>query len=215
MPRSIIAIAGASASGKTLFAQTVFRELTQELEGQPLAVLEEDAYYCDQSDMDMSLREQTNYDHPDAFEHELLIEHILALKNGDDIQVPIYDFANHTRGDGIRYVEAADFVIVEGILLLSDPDLRALFDVKVFIDTPLDICLLRRIERDTQERGRSFDSVAEQYKATVRPMYYEYIEPSKQHAHIAVTGGGRNRVAIDMVKEHIKSSLRQITIELI
>ena len=212
MSRSIIAIAGASASGKTLFAQTVYKELTQELGGRPLAVLEEDAYYRDQSHLEMSVREQTNYDHPKAFEHELLVEHILALKSGSDIEVPIYDFANHTRGTGVRHVQAADFILVEGILLLSDPALRELFDIKVFIDTPLDICLLRRIERDTQERGRSFDSVAEQYKATVRPMYYEHIEPSKQHAHIVVTGGGRNRVAIDMVKEHIKSSLRQITI---
>ena len=212
MSRTVIAIAGASASGKTLFAQTVYNELSKELDGRPLAVLEEDAYYRDQSHLDMQVREQTNYDHPNAFEHELLVEHILALKNGEDIDVPVYDFSQHTRGNGIRHVQSADFVLVEGILLLSDPKLRELFDVKVFIDTPLDICLLRRIKRDTQKRGRSFESVAEQYKATVRPMYYEYIEPSKQHAHIVVTGGGRNRVAIDMVKEHIKSSLRQITI---
>ena len=212
MSRTVIAIAGASASGKTLFAQTVFNELSDELDGRPLAVLEEDAYYRDQSHLEMSAREQTNYDHPDAFEHELLIEHIEALKNGEDVDVPVYDFSQHTRGNSVRHVQSADFILVEGILLLSDPKLRDLFDVRVFIDTPLDICLLRRIKRDTQKRGRSFESVAEQYKATVRPMYYEYIEPSKQHAHIVVTGGGRNRVAIDMVKEHIKSSLRQITI---
>jgi len=212
MSRTVIAIAGASASGKTLFAQTVYNELSKELDGRPLAVLEEDAYYRDQSHLDMQVREQTNYDHPNAFEHALLVEHILALKNGEDIDVPVYDFSQHTRGNGIRHVQSADFVLVEGILLLSDPKLRELLDVKVFIDTPLDICLLRRIKRDTQKRGRSFESVAEQYKATVRPMYYEYIEPSKQHAHIVVTGGGRNRVAIDMVKEHLKSSLRQITI---
>ena len=212
MSRTVIAIAGASASGKTLFAQTVFNELSNELDGRPLAVLEEDAYYRDQSHLEMSAREQTNYDHPDAFEHELLLEHIEALKNGENVDVPVYDFSQHTRGSSVRHVQSADFILVEGILLLSDPKLRDLFDVRVFIDTPLDICLLRRIKRDTQKRGRSFESVAEQYKATVRPMYYEYIEPSKQHAHIVVTGGGRNRVAIDMVKEHIKSSLRQITI---
>ena len=212
MSRTVIAIAGASASGKTLFAQTVFNELSDELDGRPLAVLEEDAYYRDQSHLEMSAREQTNYDHPDAFEHELLLEHIEALKNGEDVDVPVYDFSQHTRGSSVRHVQSADFILIEGILLLSDPKLRDLFDVRVFIDTPLDICLLRRIKRDTQKRGRSFESVAEQYKATVRPMYYEYIEPSKQHAHIVVTGGGRNRVAIDMVKEHIKSSLRQITI---
>lgn len=214
MARSIIAIAGASASGKTLFSQTVYQELTNELSsetgGAPLAMLAEDAYYRDQSHMAFEEREKTNYDHPNAFEHELLLRHLLALKNGEDVDVPTYDFSQHTRASGTKIVKTANFILVEGILLLSDPKLRDLFDVKVFIDTPLDICLLRRIERDTQERGRSFESISEQYQATVRPMYYEHIEPSKQHAHIVVTGGGKNRVAIDMVKEHIKSSLRQI-----
>ena len=133
----------------------------------------------------------------------------MALKEGNDIDIPVYDFARHNRSQDIKHVQAADFILVEGILLLTDPKLRDLFDIKVFIDTPLDICLLRRIKRDTQERGRSFESIAEQYHATVRPMYYEHIDPSKQHAHIVVTGGGKNRVAIDMVKENIKSSLRQ------
>jgi uridine kinase len=210
LARSIIAIAGASASGKTLFSQTVYQELSNELGGEPLAMLAEDAYYRDQSHMAFEEREKTNYDHPSAFEHELLLEHLLALKNGQDVHAPTYDFSHHTRAVGTKLVKTANFILVEGILLLGDPKLRDLFDVKVFIDTPLDICLLRRIERDTQERGRSFESISEQYQATVRPMYYEYIEPCKQHAHIVVTGGGKNRVAIDMVKEHIKSSLRQI-----
>lgn len=210
MTRPVIAIAGASASGKTLFAQTVYKELKAELDGDPIVILAEDAYYRDQSDLDFSEREKTNYDHPSAFEHELLVEHILALKNGDDIEVPVYDFSQHTRSQDIRVVKTADFILVEGILLLTDPSLRELFDIKVFMDTPLDICLLRRIERDTTERGRTFESIAGQYHATVRPMYYEHIEPSKQHAHIVVTGGGKNRVAIDMVKENIKSSLRQV-----
>ncbi len=210
MSRPVIAIAGASASGKTLFAQTVYKELKAELDGEPIVILEEDAYYRDQSNLSFTEREQTNYDHPSAFEHELLVEHILALKSGNDVEVPVYDFSQHTRGAGIKCVKTADFILVEGILLLTDPALRELFDIKVFIDTPLDICLLRRIKRDTQERGRSFESISDQYHATVRPMYFEHIEPSKQHAHIVVTGGGRNRVAIDMVKENIKSSLRQI-----
>jgi len=210
MTRPVIAIAGASASGKTLFAQTIYQELKAELDGEPIVILEEDAYYRDQSELSIAQREKTNYDHPNAFEHELLVDHILALKNGEDIEVPTYDFERHTRASGTRLVRTADFILVEGILLLTDPNLRELFDIKVFMDTPLDICLLRRIARDTTERGRSFESISEQYKATVRPMYYEHIEPSKQHAHIVVTGGGRNRVAIDMVKENIKSSLRQI-----
>jgi len=210
MTRPVIAIAGASASGKTLFAQTIYQELKAELDGEPIVILEEDAYYRDQSHLEFEQRLKTNYDHPSAFEHELLVEHILALKKGESIEAPIYDFEQHTRALGSKVINTADFILVEGILLLTDPKLRDLFDIKVFMDTPLDICLLRRIARDTSERGRSFESISDQYRATVRPMYYEHIEPSKQHAHIVVTGGGRNRVAIDMVKENIKSSLRQI-----
>lgn len=208
MARSIIAITGASASGKTLFSQTVYQELIFELGDNSLAMLAEDAYYKDQGHLDFQKREKTNYDHPSAFEHDLLIEHLLALKQGEDVHTPSYDFSQHSRTKATKRVKAASFILVEGILILSNPRLRELFDIKIFVDTPLDICLLRRIKRDTQERGRSFESISEQYQATVRPMYYEYIEPCKQHADIVVTGGGKNRVAIDMVKEHIKSSFR-------
>lgn len=206
--RPIIAIAGASASGKTLFTRTVVEELCAEFSQDSLAVLEEDGYYRDQSHLPMKLRQQTNYDHPRAFEHELLSQHLHCLKNGEAVDVPTYDYENHTRSSLVRRVTAADVILVEGILLLADPDLRQSFDIKVFIDTPLDICLLRRIERDVNERGRSLPSVAKQYEATVRPMYYEFIEPSKQQADVVVTGGGKNRVAIDMVKDSIRSSLR-------
>ncbi|GHA10605.1 uridine kinase [Arenicella chitinivorans] len=207
MAQSIIAIVGASASGKTLFTQTVYKELSAELGGSPLAVLEEDAYYRDQSHLPIKLREKTNYDHPDAFEHDLLLSHLESLRAGQAIDVPIYDFTQHNRSPNTRRVSPAGVVIVEGILLLTNPQLRDFFDIKAFIDTPLDICLLRRIERDMRERGRSFDSIAEQYEDTVRPMYYEFIEPCKQHADIVVTGGGKNRVAIDMVKHNIRSTL--------
>lgn len=208
MSRPVIAIAGASASGKTLFAQTIYRELKVELDGDPIVILQEDAYYCDQSALSLSEREKTNYDHPSAFEHELLVEHILALKRGEAINAPVYDFEQHNRSHDVICVQTAEFILIEGILLLTDPKLRELFDIKVFIDTPLDICLLRRIKRDIQERGRSFESISEQYRATVRPMYYQHIEPSKQYADIVVTGGGKNRVAIDMVKDNIKSTLQ-------
>ncbi|RBP53364.1 uridine kinase [Arenicella xantha] len=207
MAQSIIAIVGASASGKTLFTQTVYNELSAELGGSSLAVLEEDAYYRDQSHLPVKLREKTNYDHPDAFEHDLLLSHLESLRAGEAIDVPIYDFTQHNRSLNTRRVPPAGVVIVEGILLLTNPALRDFFDIKAFIDTPLDVCLLRRIERDMRERGRSFDSIAEQYENTVRPMYYEFIEPCKQHADIVVTGGGKNRVAIDMVKHNIRSTL--------
>jgi len=207
MAQSIIAIVGASASGKTLFTQTIYEELNEELGSSSLAVLEEDAYYRDQSHLPVKLRENTNYDHPDAFEHELLVSHLESLRAGKTIEVPVYDFTKHNRSSETRRVTSAGVVIVEGILLLSNPKLRHLFDIKVFIDAPMDICLLRRIERDMRERGRSLESIASQYETTVRPMYYEFIEPCKQFADVVVTGGGKNRVAIDMVKQNIKSTL--------
>lgn len=209
MAQSIIAIVGASASGKTLFTQTVYEELQKELRGGDLAVLEEDAYYRDQSHLPVKMREQTNYDHPDAFEHELLLAHLLELRAGNDVQVPIYDFEVHNRSDKTRVVNSAKVIIVEGILLLTNPELAKQFDIKAFVDAPLDICLLRRIERDMRERGRSFDSIASQYQTTVRPMYYEFIEPCKQLADIVVTGGGKNRVAIELIKQNIRSVLNQ------
>jgi uridine kinase len=205
--RSIIAIVGASASGKTLFTQTVYQELQKELGTGDLAVLEEDAYYSDQSHLPVKMREQTNYDHPDAFEHELLLAHLLKLRAGEDVRVPLYDFEVHNRSDKTRTVAAAEVIIVEGILLLTNPQLAQQFDIKVFVDAPLDICLLRRIERDMRERGRSFDSVALQYETTVRPMYFEFIEPCKHVADIVVTGGGKNRVAIELIKQNIRSTI--------
>ena len=153
----------------------------------------------------MSEREKTNYDHPAAFEHDLLKRQLETLKSGRAINAPKYDFSQHTRADDTQEIQPQKIIIVEGILLLSDPLLRPQFDIKVFIDTPLDICLLRRIERDVNERGRDMRSVIDQYRATVRPMYFEFIEPSKAHADVIVTGGGRNRVALDLIKDRILS----------
>ncbi len=212
MTISVIAIAGASASGKTLFTRTVAQELCDEFSVDSLVVLEEDGYYRDQSHLPLKIREQTNYDHPRAFEHELLIEHLTQLKNGNAVEVPTYDYETHTRSDKVRHLKPAKVVLVEGILLLADLALCQSFDIKVFIDTPLDICLLRRIERDVNERGRSLQSVAKQYETTVRPMYHKFIEPSKPRADVVVTGGGKNRVAIEMVKQSIRSRLAKPTV---
>jgi uridine kinase len=208
LTQTIIAIAGASASGKTLLAQTIYKELSQESDSADgLAILEEDAYYNDQSHLPFKLREKTNYDHPEAFEHNLLLEHMRALRAGNHVDVPIYDFGQHTRSDQTRRIQPAKVIIVEGILLLSDPLLREQFDIKFFVDTPLDICLLRRIDRDINERKRSLASVTEQYQSTVRPMFYEFIEPSKQFADMVVNRGGKNRIAIDLLKQTISSVL--------
>ncbi|MEI5637813.1 MULTISPECIES: uridine kinase [unclassified Pseudoalteromonas] len=209
MTRTIIAIAGASASGKSLFSQTIYNELVNELASGTIAVIEEDAYYKDQSHLPIEHRTQTNYDHPDAFEHELLREHLTKLRQGESVEVPTYDYGQHTRSDKTRIVNPAKILIVEGILLLSDPALSEEFDIKVFIDTPLDICLLRRMQRDIEHRGRSLSSVVEQYQATVRPMFYQFIEPSKHNADLVVTRGGMNRVAIDIIKSKIKYLLQE------
>ncbi|WMN61801.1 uridine kinase (plasmid) [Pseudoalteromonas xiamenensis] len=209
MTRTIIAIAGASASGKSLFSQTIYNELVAELESGAIAVIEEDAYYKDQSHLPFEHRTQTNYDHPDAFEHDLLRQHLEQLRLGQSVEVPTYDYAQHTRSEKTRIVNPAKILIVEGILLLSDPALSEVFDIKVFIDTPLDICLLRRMQRDIEQRGRSIASVVDQYQATVRPMFYQFIEPSKHNADLVVTRGGMNRVAIDIIKSKIKYLLQE------
>lgn len=202
----IIAIAGGSGSGKSLFTKTIKEEIAQS--GADIIVLCEDHYYKDQSHMSMEERAITNYDHPNAFEHSLLIEHLEKLKAGETIQCPVYSHEQHTRLDETFSVKPAPVIIVEGILLLAITDLLPLFDVKVFIDTPMDICLLRRIKRDIQERKRDLDSVIIQYQDTVKPMYHKFIEPSRFIADVVVTQGGMNRIALDVIKSHIKQIIR-------
>lgn len=206
---TVIAIAGASASGKTLFADTIYKELIEEnaLNAQDIAFISEDSYYKDQSDLTFEQRIEVNYDHPDAFEHELMIEQIKQLKAGQSVELPIYSYTEHTRTDKTRTIQPSRIILIEGILLLTNPDLRKQFDIKVFMDTPLDICLIRRISRDMKERGRTFDSIINQYEKTVRPMYFEFIERCRQLADIVVTKGGKNRAAIDVIKAKIKQLL--------
>lgn len=204
-----IAIAGPSGSGKTLFAQTIRERVAQVEPHLDLAVIKEDAYYRDQTHLSLEAREWVNYDHPDALEQELLRHHLRCLRRGEAVEVPVYDFSRHTRAADTVHVPAAPVVIVEGILLLSDPDLRAEFDIKFFVDTPLDICLLRRIARDMQERGRTLASITEQYENSVRPMYYEFIQSTARHADMVITGGGRNAVALDVVGSMVLRLLRE------
>lgn len=206
---TIIAIVGASASGKTLFAQTIYDELLPELGEHGISIIKEDAYYKDQSHMPLDERVKTNYDHPNAFEHSLLSRHLQQLTEGTPVESPVYCYKQHTRTSETQKLSPSRIILVEGILLLSDPALRDCFDIKVYMDTPLDICLIRRIQRDTLERGRSIESITEQYLSTVRPMYYQYIEPSKVHADIIVTRGGKNRMAIEM----LKAKIRQLTVD--
>ena len=201
---TVIAIAGASASGKSLFAETIYRELLPELGQDGISIIKEDAYYRDQSSLSMDERAQNNYDHPRAFEHELLSSQLTSLIAQQSIDCPVYCYKTHTRTDETLTIKPTKIILVEGILLLSNPQLRDCFDIKVYMDTPLDICLIRRIKRDTQERERSLESITNQYLTTVRPMYYQFIEPSKAWADLVITRGGKNRMAIEVLKAKIR-----------
>jgi len=197
----IVGVAGASASGKSLLAKNLRESLPAEL----IQVISEDNYYCDQSHLEMAERERNNYDHPRAVEHELLLEHLKTLKNGESIEMPNYDFTKHTRCSSHTVIYPTPIIVVEGIMLLAHQDLRDVLDLKFFVDTPLDICLLRRMQRDTVERGRSIESVIEQYKETVRPGYINFIAPTKEYADVIIPRGGKNAVAIDLIQTKFRA----------
>jgi len=201
--RCLIAIAGPSGSGKSLFAQTLSEEVRRDAPELGLALLREDAYYRDQMHLPLDERARVNYDHPDAIEQDLLLEQLRALRAGEAVETPLYDYARHTRRPDTLTIEPAPVIVVEGILLFTHVALREYFDIRFFMDTPLDICLLRRIERDVAERGRTLASVLDQYQRTVRPMYEEFIAPSAAHADMLIRRGGQNRVALDFVRGHL------------
>jgi uridine kinase len=199
----VIGIAGASSSGKTLLANTIVNELGSK----QVAIIPEDAYYKDHPGLSFEELRKINYDHPDSLEHDLLCEHLRQLQRGEKIDIPQYDFTKHARRPDTLSIGNHTIVVLEGILVLSVPELRDLMDIRIFMDTPLDICLLRRLSRDILERGRSVESVLEQYQTTVRPMYLQFIEPSKRYADIIIPRGGANRIAIDMIKAKIRELL--------
>ena len=203
----IIAIAGASASGKSLIASTVHRELREELGSEEIGIISEDSYYKDQSHLDFETRTQTNYDHPNSMDRDLLISHLQALKNGQSVDIPVYSYVEHTRTDQVTHFTPKKVIVLEGILLLTDERVRNEVSVSVFVDAPLDICFIRRLKRDMEERGRSLQSVIDQYRKTVRPMFLQFIEPSKQYADIIIPRGGKNRIAINMLKAQIRHLL--------
>lgn len=204
----VIAIAGASASGKSLIASTIYKELKNELGTDNIGIISEDAYYRDQSHLTMEERIKTNYDHPNSMDHHLLVEHLRQLKQGNAIEIPEYDYTEHNRKTTTKHFEPKKIIILEGILLLTDENIRNEINVSIFVDAPLDICFIRRLQRDMVERGRSMESVISQYRKTVRPMFLQFIEPSKQYADIIVPKGGKNRIAIDILKAQIKQLLK-------
>ncbi len=195
----LVAIAGASASGKTLLAEN----LMQELPSEHLCVISEDAYYKDQSALSMKERARTNYDHPDAFDYDLMLSQMESLKAGKSIDVPIYDYLQHNRSAQTLHVNPSRIIIYEGILLLANTDVRKEFDLRFYMDTPLDICLIRRLQRDIVSRGRGVQAVVDQYLETVRPMFLQFIEPSRQHADLIIPRGGKNQIALDLIKTKI------------
>ncbi|WP_277261687.1 uridine kinase [Peptoniphilus lacrimalis] len=197
----LIGISGGTGSGKS----TVTKKLVELIKEENVAVIEEDSYYKDQSNISFEERVKTNYDHPFAFDNKLLIEHLKDLKSGKSIDKPLYDFELHNRKKETLLVEAKEVVILEGILILSEEEIRDLLDIKVFVDTDSDVRIIRRILRDIKERGRSLDSVIYQYMKTVRPAHLQFIEPSKKYADIIIPEGGYNDVAIDLIYQKIKS----------
>ena len=202
-----IGITGASASGKSLLSATIYQELKEEVGAHHIGIIKEDSYYKDQAYMPMDERLKTNYDHPNAFDHHLLIEHLDQLRTGKPADIPVYDYTEHTRATDTIAMEPRRVIIVEGILLLTDTEIRDRLHTSIYIDTPLDICLVRRLQRDMETRGRSLDSIISQYRKTVRPMFLQFVEPSKQFADLIVPRGGKNRVAIEMIKARIKQLL--------
>ncbi len=201
----LIGVAGGTGSGKT----TVTRALKQRFGGDAVRVIEQDHYYRPHDHLPMEERARINYDHPDAFDNALLIEHIRALLAGRAIARPVYDFVTHARRAETVRVEPAPVLIVEGILVLENATLRALMDVRIYVDTDADVRVLRRLKRDIEERGRSLESVVHQYLQTVRPMHLQFVEPSKRHADVIIPEGGRNRVALDMLAAKIDYLLRR------
>jgi len=201
----VIGIAGGSGSGKT----TVAQEILQRVGPDRIAYLQHDSYYKDLSGLPPAQRAEVNFDHPDSLDNTLLVQHVEALRRGEAVDVPVYNFATHSRTDQTYRVASRGVIIVEGILIFAEPALRRLFDVRLFVDTDLDLRFIRRLQRDIAERGRTMESVVKQYLATVRPMHLEFVEPSKRYADVIIPEGGYNLAALDMVVARIESLLTQ------
>lgn len=201
----LIVIAGGSASGKT----TVVDKIQKRLNSIDVTVIRHDDYYKDQRYVEMLDRQRVNYDHPSALDNDLLIEHLTKLLNGQSIDGPTYDFKLHTRSETTRHIEPNKVIILEGILVLQDPRIRDLADIKIFVDSDDDIRFIRRLVRDINERGRSMDSVISQYLNTVKPMYYEFVKPTKRYADIIIPNDKQHDVAVDVIISKIKDIISQ------
>lgn len=197
----LIGIAGGSASGKTLIAAKIYEALGP----RGVVIVKQDSYYRDLRPLPLDERAKQNFDHPDAFDTPLLRAHLEVLLGGGTIEEPVYDFTQHARASGTTRVGGAAVVVLEGILIFNEPELRSMMDIKVFVDTDADVRLLRRLRRDVHERGRTFDSVLQQYESSVRPMHLQFIEPQKRYADVVIPEGGMNRVAVEMLSSRLQA----------
>ena len=197
----VIGVAGGSGSGKT----TVVKRMVDSLGLEHVTLLQHDRYYRDRNDLRLEERAALNYDHPDSLETDLLVQHVQDLKSGKPVDVPLYDFTRHARLSETETFQSRRALIVEGILVLTDPALRDLMDIKVFVDTDSDTRFIRRLQRDVAERGRTMDSVIDQYQSTVKPMHLEFVEPSKRYADVIIPLGGHNTVAVDLLLTMLRS----------
>jgi len=200
----VIGIAGGSGSGKTTVAQAILDRVGADR----IAYLQHDSYYKDLSGLPPNIRRDVNFDHPDALETGLLIEHLEALRGYRSIEVPIYDFSSDSRTGKTYTVASRGVILVEGVLIFVEPELRRMFDLKLYVDADADVRFIRRLRRDITQRGRSAESVIKQYEATVRPMHLEFVEPSKRYADVIIPGGGHNTAALDMVVARIETLLK-------
>ena len=203
----VIGIAGGSGSGKT----TVAQEILQRVGRDQIAFLQHDSYYKDLTGLPPAQRSEVNFDHPNSLENELLIQHVAALRDGKAVEVPIYDFSTDSRTGQTFIVQPRRVILVEGILIFTEAALREMFDIKIFVDTDADLRFIRRLQRDINERGRTTESVIEQYLSTVRTMHLEFVEPSKRYADVIIPEGGFNTAALDMVVARIEALLKQGT----
>ena len=201
----IIGICGGTGSGKT----TIARKIVETVGAKKVVLIEQDAYYRNLADMPLDERHQANFDHPDAIDSDLLVNHIKRLKSGDPVEMPIYDMVTHTRKDETEQIKPKPVVIVEGILIFAEPRLLDLLDFRVYVDTPDDIRLMRRMKRDINERGRTVERTLEQYERTIRPIHFEFVEPSKRHADIIIPEGAQTGISVEFLCSMVREKLGQ------
>ena len=199
----IIGICGGTGSGKT----TIARAIVDAVGAEHVVVIEQDSYYRNLADMPLDERHQANFDHPDSIDSDMLVKHIRRLKQGQEVEMPLYDFVTHTRSDRIEIIEPRPVVIVEGILIFAEPRVLDLLDLRIFVDTPDDVRLIRRLKRDIVERGRTFERTLDQYERTIRPMHFEFVEPSKRNADIIIPEGSQTGITVELMCSLIREKL--------